>query len=230
MRQDLTRMVIHDLRNPLSSIMSSLQLIRAAYDNRDESVPVAKLLRIATRSGQKLHRLIDSLLDLGRLETGEAELRKVLVDPGELIREAVEQIQPLALDRGQEVGERIAAGLPGVLADRDLILRVLANLLDNAVKYTPKGGNITVAVERVGDRLLFTLSDTGPGIPVEFRQRIFGRFARLEGAEGLDGVGLGLTFCKLAVDAHNGRIWVEGEEGKGSQFKFTLPLSEGSAE
>jgi signal transduction histidine kinase len=224
MREELTHMIVHDLRNPLGSIMSSLQLIHTAFVERDNTLPVEKLLSIAMRSGQKLYLLIDSLLDLGRLEAGETELRKSLVNPGTLAREAVDQIQPLALGKGLKLDLAVARGLPQIVADRDLALRVLTNLLDNAVKFTRRGGRITLGIERVEEALLFSVSDTGIGIPAEYRQRIFDRFSRLENANGVKGTGLGLAFCKLAVEAHGGHIWVESEAGEGSQFKFTLPL------
>ncbi len=227
MREELTHMVVHDLRTPLGSIMGSLQLIHTAFVERDETLPVAKLVHIAMRSGQKLYLLIDSLLDLGRLEAGEAELNKTLVSLDVLAREAVEQIQPLALSRGQTLTVWVIPGLPEVSADRDLIVRVLTNLLDNAVKFTAREGSIRLSVERVGDEILFTVSDTGFGVLPEHRQRIFERFTRLGSAGSVKGTGLGLAFCKLAVEAHEGRIWVESEVGKGSHFKFTLPLSSG---
>jgi signal transduction histidine kinase len=227
MREELTHMVVHDLRTPLGSIMGSLQLIHTAFVERDETLPVAKLVHIAMRSGQKLYLLIDSLLDLGRLEAGEAELNKTLVSLDVLAREAVEQIQPLALSRGQTLTVWVIPGLPEVSADRDLIVRVLTNLLDNAVKFTAREGSIRLSVERVGDEILFTVSDTGFGVLSEHRQRIFERFTRLGSAGSVKGTGLGLAFCKLAVEAHEGRIWVESEVGKGSHFKFTLPLRGG---
>jgi len=100
----------------------------------------------------------------------------------------------------------------------------LTNLLDNAVKFTPNEGHITLGVELAGEGMLFTVSDTGPGIPAEYRQRIFDRFVRLESVKGLRGTGLGLAFCKLAVEAHGGRIWAESEVNQGSHFRFILPL------
>jgi NtrC-family two-component system sensor histidine kinase KinB len=224
MREDLTHMIVHDLRNPLGSITSSLQLIHTAFVERDQTLPLMKLLGIAMRSGQKLYRLIDSLLDLGRMEAGETELKKTLADPGELVREAIEQIHPLALSRRQLLAAQVVSGLPQVLADVDLILRVLTNLMDNAVKFTPHGGQITVRVEQRGEEVLFSVMDTGPGIPPEYRQRVFDRFARLQIVEGVKGTGIGLAFCKLAVEVHGGRIWVESEEGRGATFHFTLPL------
>jgi NtrC-family two-component system sensor histidine kinase KinB len=224
MREDLTHMIIHDLRNPLGSIMSILQLIRTSFDEHDETLPVMKLLSVAMRSGQKLHRLIDSLLDLGRLEAGETELNKKLVSPESLAEEAIEQIQPSTVSREQTMEARVPQGLPQLAADSDLILRVLTNLLENAVKFTPRGGHITLSIEEAGEDLLFAVSDTGRGIPPESRQRVFDRFARLENSEGIKGTGLGLAFCKLAVESHGGRIWVESVVGQGATFYFTLPL------
>jgi NtrC-family two-component system sensor histidine kinase KinB len=226
MREDLTHMIVHDLRNPLGSIMSSLQLIRTAIVERDRTLPIMKLLGIAIRSGQKLYRLIDSLLDMGRLESGETELKRANVSPEALVREAAEQIHPLALSRGQTLEVQVAPGLPDVLADDDMALRVLTNLMDNAVKFNLREGRVTVRAQQVGEEIRFTVMDTGPGIPPESRQRVFDRFARLESAEGIKGTGLGLAFCKLAVEAHGGRIWVESELGQGSRFHFTLPLGD----
>jgi PAS domain S-box-containing protein len=224
MRADLTQLIVHDLRSPLGSIMSSLQLISTAFIEQDETVPVLKLVRIAMRSGQKLFRLINSLLDMGRLEAGETELKKISVSPEALVSEAIEQIQPLALDRGQTLLVHPCDPLPEVPADNELILRVLTNLLDNAVKFTPKEGTITVRVEQVGQEVQFAVSDTGPGISPEFHQHVFERFGRLDSAHGFKGSGLGLTFCKVAVEAHGGRIWVGSEAGRGATFYFTLPL------
>ena len=224
MREDLTHMIVHDLRNPLGSMTSSLQLIHNAFIERDQTLPLMKLLGIAMRSGQKLYRLIDSLLDLGRMEAGETELNKTWVRPESLVNEAVEQVHPLALSRNQTFTVRLAPDLPKVLADGILILRVLTNLLDNAIKFTSFGGEITVGTELVEGEALFFVTDTGLGIPPESRQRVFDRFARLESADGVKGTGIGLAFCKLAVEAHRGRIWVESEVGYGATFYFTLPL------
>jgi NtrC-family two-component system sensor histidine kinase KinB len=226
-RADLTHMIVHDLRNPLGSIMGSLQLIHTAFVEHDETLPITKLLSVAMHSGQKLYLLIDSLLDLGRLEAGETELSKTSVDVAMLIQEAVEQIHPFALSRRQKLSAQIAPEVHEVFADRDLILRVLTNLLDNAVKFTHRNGLIALSAERIENEVLFTVADNGIGISPECRQRVFERFTRLENTDGVKGTGLGLAFCKLAVEAHGGRIWVESEVDKGSQFKFTLPLGGG---
>ncbi len=238
MREDLTHMVVHDLRNPLGSIMSSLQLIHTAFVERDQSLPILQLLGIAMRSGERMYRLIDSLLDLGRLESQETELDKKPIAPASLVKEAVEQVRPLAMRRRQTIATYIHPDLPAVAADEPLIVRVLTNLLDNAVKFTPTDGHIAILVQRTDDRLLFSVSNDGPGIPPEHRERIFDRFSRLEAANGIKGTGLGLAFCKLAVEAHGGRIWITGGylgpdaspappdgDDQGVTFHFTLPLS-----
>jgi len=230
MRDDLTHMVIHDLRNPLGSIMNSLQLIRVAFVELDQTLPVLKLLDIACRSGEKLHRLIDSLLDLRRLEAGETKLNETSLSPAQLIQEAVEQIEPLALNRGQSIAVKVDPDLPRVFVDGDLLRRVLTNLLDNAVKFSMGKGDIRVSAKWMEEDVLFTVSDSGPGISPEYHQHIFDRFSRLEKADGIKGTGLGLAFCKLAVEAHGGRIWVESDLGQDSHFKFTLPLEAGGAE
>ena len=224
MRENLTYMIVHDLRNPLGNMMSSMQMIHDAFTERDQTVPLLQLMGIAMRSGNKLHRLIDSLLDLGRMESGEAELHKTLTSPKELIQEAVEQVQPLVLSRGQTLTTQIATDLPNVLADGGLILRVLTNLMDNAIKFTSYDGRISIGAEHNAVQVQFSVTDTGLGIPIESRLRIFDCFARLKGAEGVKGTGIGLAFCKLAVEAHAGRIWVESKEGHGATFYFTLPL------
>ena len=226
-RGDLTHMVVHDLRNPLGSIMGSLQLIHTAFVEHDQTLPITKLLSVAMRSGQKLYLLIDSLLDLGRLEARDTELSKAPVGVDALVQEAVEQIQPFALGKNQDLSTQVAPDLPQIFADRDLVLRVLTNLLDNAVKFTERKGRIALSAGLVEDEVVFTVADTGVGIPQEYRQRIFDRFTRLENANGVKGTGLGLAFCKLAVEAHGGRIWVESEVGQGSQFKFALPVGKG---
>lgn len=230
LRTDLINMIIHDLRNPLGSIMSSLQLLHTGLVERDQTLPFKKLVGIAIRSGQKMHRLIDSLLDTGRFEAGEAELKKVPVSPAALVQEAVEQIHPLALNKGHKLESYVAPDLPTVVADPDIILRVLTNLLDNAVKFTFGPGLIKLEARQVGREILFSVTDNGPGIPPEAQQRVFDRFVRLESTEGTRGTGLGLAFCKLAVEAHGGRIWVESEEGQGATFSFTLPLDNTAAQ
>lgn len=223
-REDLTHMIVHDLRNPLSSIMSSLELIRARLRDPSIDIPLDQLFAVAQRSGERLFGLIDSILDVARLESGRAELTYQVIDVESLIGEAVETLRPVAVGREIRLVFHVPQGLPAIQGDRNLLLRTLTNLLDNALKFTPHGGEVQVTVDRPSaDVLQFAVSDTGPGIPLEYQERIFDRFARLPN-EKARGTGIGLAFCKLAVEAHGGRIWVESQPGKGATFKFTIPL------
>jgi len=222
MRKDMTDMIVHDLRNPLGSIISSLQLLRTAVLEGDTTLPVDQLLSIGLLSGHKMHRLIDSLLDIGRLEAEDIELRRDWVSPRTLVTEAVEQVQPLALNRQQELSMEAGSDLPDVNVEYDMIARVLTNLLDNAIKFTPRKGHIGVYTKLEGDSVVFTVSDSGAGVLPADRERIFERFTRLDTGQRTQGTGLGLAFCKLAVEAHGGRIWVDGAPEGGADFHFSL--------
>lgn len=229
-RRTLTHMIIHDLRNPLSSIVSSLDLIRTAWKDKTITIPVDQLFAIAERSGKKLYLLIDSILDLARLEDGRAKLARKPVDVGDMVEEVVEQVRPMATARELGLESHVPARLPSLWGDRNLLQRALLNLLDNAMKFTLPGGKIRVEVNQPDAKtLLFAVSDTGPGIPPEYHERIFDRFTRLD-REETQGTGLGLALCRLAVEAHGGRIWVESEPGHGSTFKFVLPVGEEGVE
>lgn len=223
-REDLTHMIVHDLRNPLSSIMSSLELIRASLRDPGMDIPLDQLFTVAQRSGERLFGLIDSILDVARLESGKAELNYQVINAEDLVTEAVEQVRPVAVGREIRLGSHVPRGLPPIEGDRNFLLRTLINLLDNALKFTPPDGEVRVTVEpSSAGGLQFAVSDTGPGIPPEYQERIFDRFARLPN-EKTRGTGIGLAFCKLVVEAHGGRIWVESQPGKGATFKFTVPL------
>jgi signal transduction histidine kinase len=228
-REQLTHMIIHDLRNPLSSMMSSLELIQASVLHGAESMPLDQVFAVAMRSGRRLYLLIDSLLDLARLEEGQANLARQMIDVGKMLNEILEQIRPVATAHQLQLECRTPDELPSLWGDQDLLQRVVLNLLDNAIKFTPPGGAVRRAVEPSGaDALRFAVSDTGIGIDPEYHDRIFERFARVNNSE-IQGTGLGLALCKLAVEAHGGRIWVESVAEEGSIFKFVLPI-EGSME
>jgi signal transduction histidine kinase len=133
-----------------------------------------------------------------------------------LVAEAVEEVHPTAEAKGQQLRMELAPGLPMILMDVDMVRRVLINLLENAIKFSRGGDLIQISVMRVEDYLQIAVKDSGVGISPRDRERIFEKFTRLGG--------LGLAFCRLAVEAHEGQIWVESEEGKGSTFTFTLPV------
>ena len=187
-------------------------------------------LTISIRSTTKLLNLVNSLLDISKLKSGQplADLRAASLVT--LIDTAVIPLAPLAQEVDIVIRQQISADLPQVLVDEDKIGRVLTNLLDNALKFTPAGGQITVLAERWADNPAYvccTVRDTGPGIPVEFRARIFDRFVQLSDQTGRRrGSGLGLSFCRLAVEAHGGQIWIDDAPGGGSEFSFTVKAVE----
>lgn len=222
MRNDLISMIFHDLRSPLGNIISSLDVVQASIP--PESDTEQTLLNIATRSALRMSRMVDSLLDLRRLEAGQVNLVKDQADIAGLAAEAIEQVLPIAEGKGIELRSEVPGRLPMVDVDADMIRRVVINLIENAVKYTPGQGAVTVAARSGAGELTVAVRDTGPGIPAGEHQRIFSKFARLQREAAPKGLGLGLAFCKMAVEAHGGRIWVESQPGKGAVFSFTLPF------
>ena len=226
LRQETTELIIHDLRNPLSSIAVSLKLISLMLP---EEVLKANqgILTIGQASCERMQRLVDSLLEVSRLETGEVRFRLEAVALPPIIDETIQRTSILARP-GTTMLSIIEPELPLVLADREKIERVITNLLDNALKYTPEGGQITVTVARQQEGYVqVSVTDDGPGIPEEERERIFERFAQVaDGKARRRGFGLGLTYCRLAVEHHGGKIWVEpGNEDRGSRFIFTLRVA-----
>ncbi|MBN1956514.1 MAG: GAF domain-containing protein [Anaerolineae bacterium] len=223
-REDLIHMIVHDLRNPLASILSSLELIGDAVRDNEPILPPPQLLSIAQRSGKRLDLLIDSILDLARLESGAAELDVNQFDVNGMVKESIDQMQPLAAARNLRLTRSVESTLY-LHGDRALLVRVLMNLLDNAIKYTPLGGEVQLDVRQEDEQaILFSVADTGPGIPAEYHEMVFDRFARVH-FEKARGTGLGLALCKLVVEKHNGQIWVESAADQGATFKFTIPLT-----
>jgi signal transduction histidine kinase len=177
--------------------------------------------------------LVNSLLEISQMEAGRMPLERAPAPFTPLTRGVVSSMSPLAAERDVTVHVELPPDLPMVEIDNEKVGRVLTNLLDNALKFTPAGGQVTLRAENQqvdgGDFLLCSVSDSGRGIPKEFQERIFDRFAQVHGLAipyESRGSGLGLAFCKLAIEAHNGRIWVESEPGKGSTFYFTLPIAD----
>lgn len=166
-----------------------------------------------------------SLLDLNRLEQNQPVGQREPTDAAMLISYALEAVKPSAEGREQTISVSMTEGLPLVSVDVDMIRRVLINLLENAAKYTPMGGNIEVGLEASGEFVRIFVQDNGPGIPEADSERVFDKFTRLKNKTSASGLGVGLAFCKLAVQGHGGRIWVEPAPERGSKFLFTLPFS-----
>ncbi len=227
MRDDLTHTLVHDLRTPLSSILGSLYFLEELTEHDPDSL-AGQALNISIRGANKLMNLVNSLLDIARLSTGQTLVELQTQRLESVLDAAVEYLLPLAVDSEIDLVKHVEPDLPLVLMDEDKINRVLVNLIDNALKYTPRGGQVTVSAERwaggAGHSMVRCLvRDTGPGIPPEYRTRIFDRFMQITSRSGRRrGSGIGLNFCQLAVEAHGGKIWVDEAPGGGSEFSFTL--------
>jgi PAS domain S-box-containing protein len=221
LRQDLTSMIFHDLRSPLGNVISSLEMLQATLQLEDEGLNA--ILSIAMRSSRRVSRLVESLLDVGRLESGKAVLHKTEEMVNTLIGDSIEEVRQMAEAKGHTLEDRSEKDLPPIELDQSMIQRVLINLIENAIKYTPSGGRISVSAGAQDQDILIQVSDNGPGIDASNQQRLFEKFTTIQREGRPKGLGLGLAFCRLAVEAHGGRIWVESEPGEGATFSFTLP-------
>ena len=226
MRQDMVNMLMHDLRGPLGNLINAIELISMLIDKTENLPKIKHFLEMATRSGQAVNDLIDSMLDVSRLEQGEIPLQRRMTNIHKLIQAVEEQVTPEAKLKQMELTIESLPEALEVWLDNSLIRRVLINLVGNAIKYTPEKGHVLLTVKATKDKLCFTISDTGPGISKADQTRVFEKFSRADNASSISGVGLGLAFCKLATEAHNGAISVESEgiPGKGSTFQVTLPI------
>jgi PAS domain S-box-containing protein len=223
MRESMTAMIYHDLRSPLANITSSLELLSDAV-TAGETSQLGLLMQIAERSCAHMQRLISSLLDINRLESGQAIVKKYQVDLGSLIDEAVEIVSPLAASREIELEKLVPAEIQPFALDADMIRRVLINLLENAIKFSPLHSRVTIGFKPEAEGVLVFVEDQGSGIPDIAKGRIFEKYARLDVEGRTRGLGLGLAFCRLALQAHGGTIWVENNKPDGSRFVFRLPV------
>ena len=224
MRDDLTRTLVHDLRNPLTSISVSLDLLNKVFGDTASSTQ-RQMMDIARQNTDKVLELVNAILDIGRMESGRMPLQRSAVSLAELVANVVESQLPLVAEKGLRLENEVPPDLPPAYADAALIERVLRNLIGNAIKFTSTGDivRVTAHAAKSGEpSLLVSVSDTGPGIPADIRELLFQKF--VTGRQEERGSGLGLAFCKMAVEAHGERIWVESPPGGGTAFAFTLPL------
>jgi NtrC-family two-component system sensor histidine kinase KinB len=222
LRDDLTSMIYHDLRSPLANVVSSLNLLETMLPAEDTAMK--SLLDISMRSSERIQRMTESLLDLSILEAGQPIGNRVESSVSDLVYEAVEAIESTINNKNQTIHYQVHEKLPKVSIDQDMIRRVVTNLLENASKYSPAGNDIEVGARNEEEWIYIWVQDHGGGIPASEQERIFDKFTRLKTGNGPKGLGLGLAYCRLAVQAHGGRIWVESELGVGSRFIFTLPV------
>jgi signal transduction histidine kinase len=228
LRQDLTNMIVHDLRSPLSSVMASIELMTKGIAG-ELAATQRNVLNIAYKSAVQMLDMINALLDISRLESGRMplDLKHHALCP--LIERAVEQLASLAQERNMLVQHDLPASLAPIRADGDLLVRVVQNLVANALKFSGVGSTVLVrafAAPEGQERERFVtvaVVDRGVGIAPHDQEKIFAKFGQVGERRG--GTGLGLTFCKLVVEAHGGRLWVESRLGEGSTFFFTLPAA-----
>lgn len=224
LRDDLTHMIVHDLRTPLTSLLSGLQTLPLVGELNEAQ---AEMLDIATDGGQTLLGMINDLLDVEKMEQETVPLDLSPLTAAALIERAFTQVRGLAQAGTLSLVAEARLDLAPFQGDEDKLRRTLVNLLGNAIKFTPLGGTVTAAAAHEEDCLRFSVRDTGEGIPPEAHERIFEKFGQVENRKAgrKMSTGLGLTFCKLAVEAHGGKIWVQSEPGRGSAFHFTIPLT-----
>jgi signal transduction histidine kinase len=213
--------VSHQLKTPLTSIRMAIHLLLEEKVGPLTEKQV-ELLVAANEDSDRLHNILNNLLDISRIESGRAQIEFQRVSPHSMVSEVVESFRRAAQDQGVSLRVDLPDDLPGVQADTTRINHVFGNLLTNALKYTPPGGKITISAKADEERVQFFVSDTGRGIPSKYLPRIFEQFFRVPDQGKETGAGLGLAIAKEIVEAHGGTVGVESTEGKGTTFTFTL--------
>src|SRR5438270_11531069 len=225
MRDDLMKMIVHDLKTQLTSVLATMEMLldgdfgSLVQDQR-------KAVGDAEAKAEDLLALINDVLEVSRIEEAELNLDLQPIAPAALLTEIEHEWEVRFQQEGAEATVEVTDDAPIFEADKELLKRVLNNLVQNAVTHSAQAVKIDFKARRDGDGVLFTVADNGPGIPPQYHEVIFRKFERVktQGVPRTRSSGLGLAFCKLVVDAHGGRIWVQSAEGQGSAFHFTLPI------
>ncbi|MBM2824427.1 MAG: domain S-box protein [Dehalococcoidales bacterium] len=221
-RMEYTRALVHELKTPITPIIAATELLLEQVKETHH----ASLLGSISRSAANLNRTIDELLDLARSELDILRINPEPMDPTVLLEEIANEMILVGSRNRQSVALKIPPSLPMVQADRDRIRQVILNLFNNAFKFTPAGGEITLSAQQDTTNLVVSVSDTGPGLSKAQQEDLFNPYHRVEDdRQRLSGLGLGLVLAKRFVELHGGQIWVRSERGKGSTFSFSLPLA-----
>jgi PAS domain S-box-containing protein len=221
-RVEFTRALVHELKTPLTPIMSSSDLLVSGLTEE----PWLSVAQNIQRGAVNLNKRIGELLDLARGEIGMLKLNPRRVDILKLLQHVGSEMSVVASSNGQTLKVELPESLPLPWADEDRLRQITQNLLVNATKFTPEGGTITLRAKEQNGSLIIEVHDTGYGIPEEEQRRLFRPYHRQIGdREHLSGLGLGLALCKNLVQLHGGRIWVKSEEGKGATFSFSIPIN-----
>jgi signal transduction histidine kinase len=225
-KSDFVSNVSHELRTPLTAIKGAVDLVLREVAGPLTEKQIHYLTRVRANT-QHLAGLINDLLDLSKIESGKIEFKASRVSLAGLVHDVVETLRPIAAEKIIALEATISEPIL-VWADRDKVNQVLMNLIGNAIKFTLAQGRVTVSASRNGkENVQVCVSDTGPGVPADEKQKIFDKFYQIAEAGGAKpkGTGLGLAISKSLVELHGGKIWVESEDGRGSTFSFTLPVS-----
>lgn len=224
MKDAFLSMVTHELRTPLTVISGIAEMFEAGIYGELTSEQSEHLRQIALQA-QRLRQLVNDLLDLSKMEAGMMRLRREALDPNSLCCAVAEQLATIAAQAGVILKNQTGYDLPEVNCDGQRIEQVLSNLVSNAIKFTPLGGQVTISAETTLDNVRFTVADTGRGIPPEALPRVFDKFFQVQSSteSGAKGTGLGLAIVKHIVELHGGEVGVESNAGMGSRFYFTLP-------
>jgi signal transduction histidine kinase len=223
-RDDLMKMIVHDLKTPLTSVLATLEML-ADGDFGEVSTPQKVAIGDVESKSEDLLALIDDILEVARIEEANITLALAPMAPGALLAELVHEWNHRFQQEQTTVFVSVADDAPIFTGDKGLIKRVFSNLIQNAVTHSSRAVHLDLSARRAGHGVLFTVSDNGPGIPPEYHEVIFRKFGQVEmpRTPRTRSSGLGLTFCKLVVERHRGRIWVNSAEGKGSSFYIELP-------
>jgi two-component system phosphate regulon sensor histidine kinase PhoR len=221
-RRDFVANVSHELRTPLAAVKSVIETLKTGALN--EPTVALDFLERADGEVDRLVRMVEELLELSRIESGEAQLHRFPVSIGRVVNQAVARLEPQANKKGLSLTADVPANLPVVIGDEEHLERVVVNLVQNALKFTPPGGRVSVRARAADGSIHVSVSDTGEGIFPEDLNRVFERFYKADRARESGGTGLGLAVAKHTVEAHGGSIAAESEPGRGATFTFTLPV------
>ena len=224
MRDDFISMIVHDLKNPLAGVIGFSEIMLNKAKKR-ETEDFGRFLTGILDQANTMHDLVNNILEVHKMEDGSMEIQKDLAEFKDIIDSAIRQVEVSAKQKEIAIQLSIPEDFPAIFVDQAKMVRLFANILSNAVKYTPEHGTIAIQTKILEDHILTGIADTGKGIPAEYLETIFDRFAQVDRKHQgkASSVGLGLYFCKLVVEAHGGKIWAESEVGKGSTFYFTIP-------
>jgi two-component system, sensor histidine kinase and response regulator len=227
-RDALSHMIVHDLRNPLMAIQGVVGLLQMASDSLPDNI--VQTHQQIQGAAEEMGDLISSILDISKMESDTMIVSSTLFNASDLAKEVAEDTKVIYDVAGVVLELKIKDDNLSIMVDEELLRRVIKNLLSNSLKFTPEGAAVVLSLEKIENNVVFRVNDKGPGIPLEFRDKIFNKFYQISSREvkKQSGVGLGLAFCRMAVEAMKGEIWVEDrpDSEPGSSFCIKLPITE----